>query len=265
MAEPKYAVGQRVAPTINAKPLGEGYVREAIPHLEAHAYRVALDDAPQHQRWRWMREEMLSPAATTAPVYRKCSDLPDVVFLRAIDEACEWQRKANRASATAAMRWNVSAVLAGRADMLGSLGADEWPGVPEKIVSAKIYRLDRRGLIHGCRCGCRGDLEVTAKGRAFQREAREAECDRGLPKAFYGYAREIVKVGLDAPSPFPGVEAARKDVLDAFGIPNTLRAGWAEIDRESVRRNLPVPEPCREIAGTFIHRQPHTCPKWARG
>ena len=40
-------------------------------------------------------------------------------------------------------------------------------GTPEKLVLAKMRRLINRGLVDGCGCGCRGDFELTAKGRQY--------------------------------------------------------------------------------------------------
>jgi hypothetical protein len=37
-------------------------------------------------------------------------------------------------------------------------------GYPQKVVVAKAARLMKRGLLTGCTCGCRGDLEVTTAG-----------------------------------------------------------------------------------------------------
>lgn len=39
--------------------------------------------------------------------------------------------------------------------------------VPHKLMLAKMANLMKRGLIDGCPCGCRGDYEITKKGRAF--------------------------------------------------------------------------------------------------
>lgn len=36
---------------------------------------------------------------------------------------------------------------------------------PEKLRRAKMAMLIRRGLAEGCTCGCRGDFEITQKGR----------------------------------------------------------------------------------------------------
>lgn len=39
-------------------------------------------------------------------------------------------------------------------------------GTPNKLAVAKMGQLIHRGLVDGCCCGCRGDFEVTEKGRA---------------------------------------------------------------------------------------------------
>lgn len=38
------------------------------------------------------------------------------------------------------------------------------PGVPDKLVLAKMRKLIGKGLLDGCACGCRGDFVVTMKG-----------------------------------------------------------------------------------------------------
>lgn len=42
---------------------------------------------------------------------------------------------------------------------------------PSKLVSAKLYKLVRKGVLDGCCCGCRGDFELTDKGKALLKEA----------------------------------------------------------------------------------------------
>lgn len=39
------------------------------------------------------------------------------------------------------------------------------PGWPEKVLRAKANKMIRRGLLRGCTCGCRGDYELTQRGR----------------------------------------------------------------------------------------------------
>ena len=40
-------------------------------------------------------------------------------------------------------------------------------GTPAKLALAKMRQLIRRGLVDGCGCGCRGDFELSRKGREF--------------------------------------------------------------------------------------------------
>jgi hypothetical protein len=40
-------------------------------------------------------------------------------------------------------------------------------GVNVKLVCAKMKAMERKGLVIGCYCGCRGDWKLTAKGRDF--------------------------------------------------------------------------------------------------
>jgi hypothetical protein len=40
-------------------------------------------------------------------------------------------------------------------------------GVTAKLALAKMRKLIGRGLSSGCTCGCRGDFEITDKGRQF--------------------------------------------------------------------------------------------------
>lgn len=36
---------------------------------------------------------------------------------------------------------------------------------PPKLALAKMRKMVRKGLVSGCYCGCRGDFEITKKGR----------------------------------------------------------------------------------------------------
>jgi hypothetical protein len=42
------------------------------------------------------------------------------------------------------------------------------PGLPGKLVLAKMDSLIRRGLVDGCSCGCRGDFVITEKGDEYR-------------------------------------------------------------------------------------------------
>ena len=40
-------------------------------------------------------------------------------------------------------------------------------GLPYKLMLGKMRQLIHRGLVSGCGCGCRGDFEITDKGREW--------------------------------------------------------------------------------------------------
>lgn len=123
------------------------------------------------------------------PVAHHARDIANADFILAIIRACalaeEWDRinptptgqmirksqaeyaalgakRADRASW--AMRWNVRAVLAGYPNEVaeGRVTGD-YPNMPEKVVMAKFKRLERKGLVSGCDCGCRGDWTLTLR------------------------------------------------------------------------------------------------------
>jgi hypothetical protein len=182
MPEPRFTVGQRVASILpTSKPI-EGYVRGILPHADVFIIRVALDDAPQHQRWIWHLETQWKPAVGTVPVYRKCSDIPDLLFLEAI-EACRHARPTSTGEpAYWATRWDVAAYLASDWNRIGGT-PDDYAQIPENLILAKIRRLDRRRVISGCGCGCRGDLEVADKGRQMLREHPDTQRDARIAAA----------------------------------------------------------------------------------
>jgi hypothetical protein len=71
----------------------------------------------------------------------QCKDIPDETFLDAVrsappSAAIGWRN-----------RWDVHQAL------------EELTGIdiPEKLLMAKARRLESRGLLGGCTCGCRGD------------------------------------------------------------------------------------------------------------
>lgn len=91
--------------------------------------------------------------------YQHARDIPDVVFLRAVAAASRhglWST-----------RWDVAQILGGFTldDPYREIGGV--PGVPWKVVLAKFRRVRGRGLATGCDCSCRGDFELTDKGRAL--------------------------------------------------------------------------------------------------
>lgn len=46
-------------------------------------------------------------------------------------------------------------------------------GTPDKLALAKMRMLMRRRLVQGCGCGCRGDFELTDKGRELLQQTLE--------------------------------------------------------------------------------------------
>ena len=42
-----------------------------------------------------------------------------------------------------------------------------YPDMPAKVILAKFRQLHKRGLLDGCPCGCRGDIEFTEAGEDF--------------------------------------------------------------------------------------------------
>ncbi len=70
--------------------------------------------------------------------------------------------------------------LAGKTYEHTGLGANRteieklFPDAPEKVVLAKMRGLIKRGLVDGCGCGCRGNFEITDKGRPPGAEGGES-------------------------------------------------------------------------------------------
>lgn len=91
--------------------------------------------------------------------YRHARDIPDAVFLRAVEMASGLYGD----RVLPATRWNVEQVLAGRLPLPRS-DFEDIPGVPPKVVLAKFRRVHGRRLVSGCDCGCRGDFQLTPKG-----------------------------------------------------------------------------------------------------
>ncbi|AWN02413.1 membrane protein [Mycobacterium phage Kanely] len=96
--------------------------------------------------------------------YEHARDIPDPTFLRAVEEAT------GAVAPGWAMRGDVTRLLGG-VPLGADLPSEDVPGVPWKVVLAKFRRCRGRGLVEGCDCGCRGDWELTDKGRELLRGA----------------------------------------------------------------------------------------------
>lgn len=81
----------------------------------------------------------------------QCKDIPDAPILKFLAAQNRWCTAYEASPGGAGMPSVVSAMP---------------EGTPFKLRQAKMASLIRRGLADGCTCGCRGDYEITDKGRA---------------------------------------------------------------------------------------------------
>lgn len=91
----------------------------------------------------------------------QCKDIPDEPVLRFLADL-PW-------NSMGSMRWQSKGTWFGDETYFpdNSVLHAMPSGTPEKLGLAKMRMLMRRGLVDGCPCGCRGDFELTDKGRAF--------------------------------------------------------------------------------------------------
>lgn len=75
----------------------------------------------------------------------QCKDIDDATLLRFIDRK---QRELGRWVCV----WDLE---------------PPYSDLPDKLFRAKTATLIRRGMLTGCPCGCRGDYELTDKGREY--------------------------------------------------------------------------------------------------
>ena len=97
----------------------------------------------------------------------QCKDIPTLPILQFL-EFC------STAEFKHCGQWGSSAVSAEGELFENSVQRAMPEGVPYKLVQAKLAKLIRSGLVDGCTCGCRGDLELTAKGKAMLSASRPA-------------------------------------------------------------------------------------------
>lgn len=120
--------------------------------------------------------------------YCHARDISDAVFCASVLHAQHaWTRRAHSGQPGrlySALRWDVERVLAGRHvdysidEPPPRLSEADQARVPWKVVLAKFRRCAARGLVDGCGCGCRGDWELTDKGRTL---LATADVDALLP------------------------------------------------------------------------------------
>lgn len=83
----------------------------------------------------------------------QCKDIPDQPIISLLE----------RLNGRWATYWESDEAQGGMPSIVPAMPA----GTPEKLRRAKMGMLIRRGLVNGCTCGCRGDFEITEKGREY--------------------------------------------------------------------------------------------------
>lgn len=99
-------------------------------------------------------------------------DVDDRVILAGIAVACALNDRVrplgNGWPWESCSRWDLDFVLSGVPERVGVGPYDGYePWLPHKLLMAKLDHMERRGLIDGCTCGCRGDFTILDKGRAL--------------------------------------------------------------------------------------------------
>lgn len=81
----------------------------------------------------------------------QCKDIPDEMFIEAVRKTnggtYGYEDRAWR------MRWDVE-------ETFKRLFGGETPPGFAKVMMAKFYKLEKRGILGGCSCGCRGDYHI---------------------------------------------------------------------------------------------------------
>lgn len=68
-----------------------------------------------------------------------------------------------------------------------------YEALPPKLFRAKMSNLIKRGLITGCSCGCRGDYEITEKGRETMTSPEDTPETPYVDYAVVNYISEIIQ------------------------------------------------------------------------
>jgi hypothetical protein len=84
----------------------------------------------------------------------KCADIPDGPILRLLANLPPYENGRRRT-------WGNWCFGDG-----GDVRSVMPPLPSDKLALAKMRQMIRRGVVGGCPCGCRGDFEITDKGRA---------------------------------------------------------------------------------------------------
>lgn len=105
-------------------------------------------------------------------------------------------------------------------------------GVPYKVVQAKMASLIRRGLVDGCTCGCRGDFELTQKGKDFL-QASKAEGVLEAPKHCKYAEADVYIVGGAVRDTLLGHNPKDRDyVVVGCNVEEMLVAGFRQVGKD---------------------------------
>lgn len=92
----------------------------------------------------------------------KASDIPDIVILQAVKSVAMGKLKDGETFKYSDGSYNGNPwvmVWDAHPEINRRMGE-----VPFKVFMAKFRALYKRGLLDGCACGCRGDMQITLKG-----------------------------------------------------------------------------------------------------
>jgi hypothetical protein len=97
----------------------------------------------------------------------QCKDIPDRPILEFLAKLSreEIESQYETEGGTVTWRPTTGCIWSGPAHSVGN-GMPEAARDQDNLLLAKMRSLLKRGLVDGCCCGCRGDFELTAKGRA---------------------------------------------------------------------------------------------------
>lgn len=101
----------------------------------------------------------------------KASDIPDIVMLKAVKSVALRKLKEGEQFAYSDGSYNGNPwvmVWDAHPEVNRLMGE-----VPFKVFMAKFKALYKRKLLDGCDCGCRGDMQITLKGKALMEASSE--------------------------------------------------------------------------------------------
>lgn len=140
--------------------------RDDLPTLAAAADRLQQELGPRRHLEVWViagdRRAEGGDLHLKPPLFRKASDLPDLLLLELV-RACN----EGRCSGDESWGWhggrpgyNASGAEIGEPHWANRFDLARATGAPAKVIQAKCSKLIKRGVLDGCACGCRGDFTI---------------------------------------------------------------------------------------------------------